>query len=227
MDKIIDKIRKLMALAGSPNEHEALLAMEKAQSLIAEHKIEMHRVMESEGPSTNNDPGAKIDQVILTATRGARRLVWWRWVVIDALCKSLNCKPTFDQGKGFKALGRLNDLVMLDELLTWICSQVERLAKESGFSGKDGQDSFKKGCARTIAERLTANLKQLENKHEQYGALMVIENQLVEAEFAKRYPKITLYKGGKGDISSGYAYKSGKEAGHRVSLTASKKLTHG
>lgn len=227
MDKIIDKIRKLMALAGSPNEHEALLAMEKAQTLIAEHKIEMHRVMEEQGPSTSNDPGAKIDQVILTVTRGAKRLIWWRWIIIDALCKSLNCKPTIHKGIGFKALGRLNDLVMLDELLTWICSQVERLAKESGFSGKDGQDSFKKGCARTVAERLTANLKQLEAKNEQYGALMVIENQVVEAAFRELYPKITLYKGGKGNISSGHAYKSGKEAGHSVSLTASKKLTHG
>lgn len=226
MDKIIDKIRKLMALAGSPNEHEALLAMEKAQSLIAEHKIAMHEVMKEQGP-TSNDPGAKIDQVVLTVTRGAKRLIWWRWIIIDALCKSLNCKPTIHKGIGFKALGRLNDLVMLDEMLTWICVQVERLAKESGYSGKDGQDSFKKGCARTIAERLTANLKQIETTNEQYGALMVIENALVEAEFVKRYPKMTTYKGGKGGVSSGRAYKSGKIAGNNVSLTAGKKLTHG
>ena len=226
MDKIIDKIRKLMALAGSPNEHEALLAMEKAQSLIAEHKIAMHEVMKEQGP-TINDPGAKIDQVVLTVTRGAKRLIWWRWIVIDALCKSLNCKPTIHKGIGFKALGRLNDLVMLDEMLTWICVQVERLAKESGFAGKDGQDSFKKGCARTIAERLTANLKQLETTNEQYGALMVIENALVEAEFVKRYPKIKDYKSGGGGVSRGVAYKSGKIAGNNVSLTAGKKLTHG
>ena len=225
MDKIIDKIRKLMALAGSPNEHEALLAMEKAQQLIAEHKIAMHEVLKEQG--TNNDPGAKIDQVVLTVTRGAKRMIWWRWVVIDALCTSLNCKPTIHQGIGFKALGRLNDLVMLDEMLTWICVQVERLAKESGYSGKNGQDSFKKGCARTIAERLTANLKKLETTHEQYGALMVIENALVEAEFAKRYPKTTIYKGGNSGISSSSAYRSGKAAGHNVSLTAGKKLTHG
>lgn len=224
MDKIIDKIRKLMALAGSPNEHEALLAMEKAQALIAEHKIEMHRVMEAQGPSASNDPGAKIDSVVLTVTRGARRLVWWRWIVIDALCKSLNCKPTFHQGTGFKALGRLNDLVMLDELLTWISSQIERLAKESGFTGKDGQDSFKKGCARTVAERLTANLKKLETTHEQYGALMVIENALVEAAFKERYPNLRTYNSGGGGISRGSAYHSGKAAGHKVSLTNSKKL---
>ena len=39
MEKILDKIQKLLNLAGSSNEHEAALAMQRAQKLMAEHDI--------------------------------------------------------------------------------------------------------------------------------------------------------------------------------------------
>jgi len=38
-DKLIDRVRKLLALSKSPNEHEAALAMEKAQYLLKEYNI--------------------------------------------------------------------------------------------------------------------------------------------------------------------------------------------
>jgi hypothetical protein len=39
MENIIDTIAKLLALAGSPNEHEARAALLKARSLMAKHKL--------------------------------------------------------------------------------------------------------------------------------------------------------------------------------------------
>lgn len=36
-----EKIKKLLALSKSPNEHEAQSALAKAQQLMAEHKISM------------------------------------------------------------------------------------------------------------------------------------------------------------------------------------------
>ena len=43
-DKIIDRIRKLLALATSPNEHEAASAAEKAQAMLAEYNLSMAEV---------------------------------------------------------------------------------------------------------------------------------------------------------------------------------------
>lgn len=45
---IIEKIRKLLALAGSPNEHEAALALQRAQELMARYNIEYADLKESE-----------------------------------------------------------------------------------------------------------------------------------------------------------------------------------
>ena len=39
-----DKIKKLLALAESPNEHEAKAALLKARQLMAEHRSEERRV---------------------------------------------------------------------------------------------------------------------------------------------------------------------------------------
>lgn len=42
--KIIDRVRKLMALAGSPNAHEAAQAAAKVQSLLLEHNLRMQDI---------------------------------------------------------------------------------------------------------------------------------------------------------------------------------------
>src|SRR4051812_35259454 len=40
-DRVLDRIRKLLALAGSPNQHEAEVAMRKAHELMLRHNIEV------------------------------------------------------------------------------------------------------------------------------------------------------------------------------------------
>jgi hypothetical protein len=40
-DRIMARIRKLLALSGSPNQHEAELAMAKARELMAKHQVDM------------------------------------------------------------------------------------------------------------------------------------------------------------------------------------------
>lgn len=43
-NKVVDKIEKLLALAGSDNENEAKAAMMKAQELLAKHKIDKEQI---------------------------------------------------------------------------------------------------------------------------------------------------------------------------------------
>ena len=49
-DKIIDKIKKLLALSASPNENEAQLALEKAQKLMADYCISRNKLYSFEKP---------------------------------------------------------------------------------------------------------------------------------------------------------------------------------
>lgn len=69
---LISKIRKCLALARSANEHEAAVAMAKAQALMAEHKILLGEVEFDEATAKGNGCRAKPplwETALLTAVR--------------------------------------------------------------------------------------------------------------------------------------------------------------
>lgn len=55
VDKIVDKIRKLLALATSSNEHESRLAAEKAQELLVKYNLSMQSVNDARHEYTSVD----------------------------------------------------------------------------------------------------------------------------------------------------------------------------
>lgn len=67
--KLIDKIKKLMALSASPNEHEALAAAQKAQELLAQHNIDMAEI-EKTGQLSAEDMEVVQDASIINPTNG-------------------------------------------------------------------------------------------------------------------------------------------------------------
>lgn len=44
-EKIVEKIKKLLALSKSPNENEAMAAALKAQALMAKYEIDLSQVL--------------------------------------------------------------------------------------------------------------------------------------------------------------------------------------
>ena len=44
--KVVEKIKKLLALSESSNEHEAKVSLLKAQELLAKHKLSLKEVKE-------------------------------------------------------------------------------------------------------------------------------------------------------------------------------------
>ena len=58
MQDIVDRIAKLLALANSPNEHEAAAAATKAQELLLEHNLYLEDIK-----SEHKSPELPIDQV--------------------------------------------------------------------------------------------------------------------------------------------------------------------
>jgi len=86
-DKIIDKIKKLLALASSPNEAEAKSAMNKAQQLIADYCIQEHKLYQN----ANFGP-----QIVMTElynppfnpSRGLQKALPW---ITSALAPMFGC----------------------------------------------------------------------------------------------------------------------------------------
>jgi hypothetical protein len=83
MDTIINKIKKLLALSESPNQHEAQLAAQKAQEMLAAHNLTMETV------TSNTDAEQLIDknECKVPITRFTNRL---SGVIADAFdCRAI------------------------------------------------------------------------------------------------------------------------------------------
>lgn len=87
-DKIIDKIKKLLALASSPNEAEAKLAMDKAQSLMAEYCIQENKLY----PNQDFGPQVICKEIYnppFPASRGLQKALPW---IVNALAPMFGCQ---------------------------------------------------------------------------------------------------------------------------------------
>lgn len=81
-DKLIDKVRKLLSLSGSSNEHEAALAAERAQEMLAKYNLTLAEV---EQTRTNTE----IKQTVTTGSAP------WRIMLGDSIGKLYFCTYFF------------------------------------------------------------------------------------------------------------------------------------
>lgn len=84
-DKILDKIKKCLALAASANEHEAAAAMRQAQKLMEQHGLSDRDVLASQAGETGNKAGA--------ATKPAQ----WEANLAVSVGEAFGCRVLFSQ----------------------------------------------------------------------------------------------------------------------------------
>jgi Protein of unknown function (DUF2786) len=77
-EKVLDRIRKLLALANSSNIGEATAAAEKAAMLMQEHRIAEARLR------IDDDEAIPEEIIESVGEEAAARLMRWRWNLIDA-----------------------------------------------------------------------------------------------------------------------------------------------
>lgn len=99
-----EKIKKLLALSKSPNEHEAQSALAKAQQLMAEHKISMAEVEDKRNIGGLGTVTNRKDCTILrgigknvSANRKSTEKEIEGYYSIRCMQKALNiCRPVYD-----------------------------------------------------------------------------------------------------------------------------------
>src|ERR1700756_3031142 len=83
MDKIMDKIRKVLAMSTSANEHEAAAFAAKVQSMLAEHNLSLSDI---EDKGDNGDESIVIDNEEKTTPYP------WRRPVAQGVAKMYFCE---------------------------------------------------------------------------------------------------------------------------------------
>lgn len=215
MEKIIERIRKLMALAGNnPNEAERDAAMRKAHQLLIEHNLTPTDVIDN--PET----------VAAHSNGTAYRNLPWRRVILTAIAKLYFCKLVTHKGADKKVrasfIGMRVDAevaqVVADALINSINAEAHLFARTNGGSDV----SFKNGAASTIYRRCEDLIKNAQSEKVPGTALVVQSLYQTRAKEAEAFINQTwgeLKKAGRG-MSTKFdeAAIAGRRYGESVSL---------
>lgn len=129
-DKAIDKIRKLLMLARSANEHEAANAAAQAARLMAQHGIDSVSEMEPDVDPVGDNRDLHVE------IGSGRRPVGWKWRLAWCVADNARCKPclldrTLDDGtymgKSVCFLGRRSDAELCSFLFSYMLRELKRL----------------------------------------------------------------------------------------------------
>jgi hypothetical protein len=216
MSAIEERIRKLLALADSPNENEAAAAAEKAQALMLRYGIEMAVVAASSGERLAVDEhvvDGKVDP--------------WRRMLAAAVAYSAGGRVVWapDGGRGHGriffygpagAVGGIVELYRyLEAQLVVISAAATAARRERRVHGRTWRNSFLLGAVGRLGQRLDARCAETTETGDSSRALVLVKTA-VDREIERRHPELQ---------SSGYraavarsAYEAGSRAGRHVDL---------
>ena len=211
---MLDRVRKLLALAASPNVHEAALAAARAQQLIDTHRLQ--RLLDAEQESPVQDGRSH-------PLESSRRLRKWKTVLAQSLASLNGCIAYTAQAGRMKHIvlvGTVEDRAAVVALWEWLVRRIEWLSATNGAGqSKRWHEAFRIGAVQTITERLrdaqAASTQQL-----QTTALTVVSEGL-----ARRQARVEAFardnlnlKAGRSVRVDAAAYAQGRAAGGAVVL---------
>ncbi len=209
---VLRRIARLLALAESPNVHEAEAAMKAAHRLMLKHNIEAQVAAASEGyafvhvglPRRRVDAAEHVLAGILT-----------RHFFVEAIWVPSYLAKEARSGRVLELCGSLSNLEVASYVHTFLLETAERLWREHKRRHHIDSDKerrrFQTGVMSGFDEKLKAGTK--EDRRE---GLIWIGDPGLESFLHQRYPRRT--GGGGIGVRLTAAYEQGREAGRNIVL---------
>jgi hypothetical protein len=207
--RLVGKIRRLLALAGSPNQHEAELAMRRAQELMLKHQLsldagERRYVFRHLGTPSRRKSRAESYVGGLLAEHFFVQVIWVRiYDPLEGVEKTV-----------LEVLGTPESVDMAEYVHAFLMQTAERLWREARRAGRlRGGDraAFMAGVIGGFAEKLSAA------RTEQRGqGLVWVRDAGLSAYYRRRHPRTRTAASTR---STRYAAQAaGREEGRKVVL---------
>jgi hypothetical protein len=188
--RIIDKIRKLLALANSGNEHEAALAASHAQRLLSEHNLAMADIE----PDFNPQSADKVETAI------PKTLPKWMRHLSAGICTAFDCQAIHHPADGkmtFIGVGADVQIAAytfsyLDKTVRKLCSNYMKKHAADNISNRGRElmrQSYYLGAVSTITGRLREQKVQTPITP---GALVPIKEGLIKKTMTEMGPTRTV-----------------------------------
>jgi hypothetical protein len=207
--ELLDRVRKLLALAGSPNVHEAAAAASRAQALIAQHQLEALL-----------DGAPDADPVLDGPLAEARKLRPWKVALASALAEANGC-VAYTRGPGeLRLVGRAADQEAVRMLWDWLLERLQwASATEGAGRSRAWHEAFRIGAADAIAARLREAGDAARAAVPEASLVRLDPALAARAAAVERYVAAHLRLGkGRGLRVDARAWARGKAAGNKVPL---------
>jgi len=156
MQKILDRVKRLLAIANHPNSnpHEAESAAKRAQSLITKHGIEQAQLRAEQ---KKDEPIVQLR--MLRSNRVAKHKLW----LVGGIAAANNCEYYYSPGYSVTVYGHKSNVDLVKDLYEVLINSVEYWAKrEAKGKGRRFVNGYKIGMSLRIGERLKEAKKQAE-----------------------------------------------------------------
>lgn len=213
-EAILSKVRKLLALTRSNNEHEAAAALARAQSIMQKHDIEEDMLgVEKPDEEVVDPPGDPLWD--------GKRRANWLGSLGEVLAKANGC-DVYWCGSILHIVGRRNDLARVRILFKAGTREIDSLTRRKTRGlGKRYANGFRLGCVaaiRTAAEQERVRLRdEILSDAARQGRLVDAERALVRvdtrAQETREYMKKLNLTVHRIPIRDGHAYRHGLVAG--------------
>lgn len=232
-EKILDKIKKLLALSGSSNPNEAATAAAHAQRLMDKYKIEQTMLeaaaeVVEEDVRDWNDP---LDGV------PHKSFITWK-ARLGLVIGKHNGVFIWKNGGAIMLVGKASDVQATRYLYAYCAREIDRLTKEHcAGEGKSYANNFRLGCIDTIAAKLKEERDALrkEIRQQSTGTALVRVNEAL-AKIDKTYSLAEVFATQKFKLRTGTAHAStynksarahGQQVGKSINLSQGKGLGSG
>lgn len=211
---VVERIQKLLALAQSDNEHEAAVALGKAQAMLSEHNLSMAAVQTKTGTKS-----AYQKQVHDLGSRDN----WRRGLLYDLALHNF-CTLVLAGGTRVSLIGEEVNMQAVLAMFAFVCPQLERLsatafrryqAEGGHVAAQTWRNNFYYGARETIRVRLKEERAAFERSANDCRSLIVVKDTDLREALARFYPtgtkaRRTYYR------PAPEGYSRGKEAGKQV-----------
>lgn len=227
--QFIRRLGKLLALAGSNNEHEAAMAMEKASQLMTRHNLQQ-LLEETQSGFTS-----------LIINTHSQRLETWQHTICSILVGFFHVKvvtaslyaPLQDcQHKTIEIFGRQENVEIAEYAYAFLAGQLASLWQQNrarvGGKGIRARNSYYLGLLRGFYDKLEAQQSradtppaQPEKTAAEHGrqpaitALVLAENRALDHFIGTRFPRLRRRSGG-GAIIFKDTYEQGRSDGKEL-----------
>ena len=210
-DRVLDRIRKLLALAGSPNQHEAEIAMRKAHELMLRHNIAETAARADRSYEVRHlgDPARRGTRVDSDVAGLLSEFFFVKVIRVPVYLPRLG-----KSGKVYEIAGTRANVEMASHVFAFLLATAERLwnANRHDARVRNGRDrlAYQSGVVGGFREKLLSERKDLN----QTGLVWVGDGALDDFYHA-RHPRIVTRSH---RVRINGAHAAGREAGRTVVL---------